>query len=199
MTKEAENQSLEGLIEELRAISSDIDPVELHDILQQIEQRSFGAILIVAGIIVLAPLVGDIPGVPTVVALLVVLTSVQILAGRRYFWLPRFLLKRSIPRRKLQGALNFMLRPARFTDRFLFHRLEFLTGDLLTLFVAVASIGIGLVMPLLELIPFSANLAGLALLTFGAALVVRDGLLMLISLLFTVAVFVFVALWLLGL
>jgi len=194
-----EINTLEDLIERLRSISHDTDPVELHVILQQVEQRSFGAILIVAGIIVLAPLLGDIPGVPTLTAVLVVLTSVQILAGRSYFWLPRFLLRRSIPRRHLQGALNFMLRPARFTDRFLFHRLAFFTGDIFTLIVAVASLGVGLVMPLLEFIPFSANLAGIAFVTFGTALVVRDGLFALISLALTAAVFVVVLQWLLGL
>lgn len=196
MSREIEN--LEGLIEQLRSISQEIDPVELHDILQQIEQRSFGAILIVAGIIVLAPLIGDIPGVPTITAVLVVLTSAQILAGRSYFWLPQFLLRRSIARRHLQGALNFMLRPARFTDRFLFHRLAFLTGNFFTLIVAVAALGVGLVMPLLEFIPFSANLAGIALFTFGAALVVRDGLLALVSLVLTAVVFGLVGHWVLG-
>ncbi len=196
MTQEI--NSLEGLIEQLRSISHEIDPVELHDILQQIEQRSFGAILIVAGIIVLAPLVGDIPGVPTITALLVVLTSGQILAGRRYFWLPRFLLRRSIPRRHLQGALDFMLRPARLSDRFLFERLSYFTGNFFTLIIALASLGVGLVMPLLEFIPFSANLAGIAFLTFGTALVVRDGLFALISLVLTGAVFVLVVRWIVG-
>ncbi|WP_376691719.1 exopolysaccharide biosynthesis protein [Wenzhouxiangella indolica] len=193
-----EINKLEDLIEQLRSISHETDPVELHVILQQVEQRSFGAILIVAGIIVLAPLVGDIPGVPTLVAVLVVLTSVQILAGRSYFWLPQFLLRRSIAHRHLQGALNFMLRPARFTDRFLFHRLAFFTGNFFTLVVAVAALGVGLAMPLLEFIPFSANLAGIALFTFGAALVVRDGLFALISLVLTAAVFGLVGHWILS-
>src|SRR5699024_2239224 len=149
-------------------------------------------ILIVAGIVVLAPIIGDIPGVPTLVALLVVLTSAQILAGRSYFWLPQFLLRRAISRQRLQGALDFMLRPARFADRFLFHRLAFFTGNILTLIVALAALAVGLIMPLLEFIPFSANLAGIALFTFGAALVVRDGLLALISLILTGTIFALV-------
>lgn len=193
-----EIKSLEDLIEQLRSISSEVDPVELQVILQQIEQRSFGAILIVAGIIVLAPIVGDLPGVPTVAALLVILTAGQILAGRGYFWLPRFLLRRSIQRRHLQRALDFMLRPARFADRLLYHRLAFFTGHAFTFIVAAAALAVGLVMPLLEFIPFTANLAGLALFAFGAALITRDGLLAMVSLLLTGAVFVFVSRWILG-
>lgn len=191
--------SLESLIEQLRLISDEVDPVELQVILQQIEERSFGAILIVAGLIVLAPIIGDFPGVPTVAALLVILTAGQILAGRGYFWLPQFLLRRSIQHRHLQRALNFMLRPARFVDRLLYHRLAFLTGHTFTFVIAAAALAVGLVMPLLEFIPFTANLAGLALSAFGAALITRDGLLALISLLLTGAVFVFVVQWLLGL
>lgn len=191
--------SLESLIEQLRLISDEFDPVELQVILQQIEERSFGAILIVAGLIVLAPIIGDFPGVPTVAALLVILTAGQILAGRGYFWLPQFLLRRSIQHQRLQKALNFMLRPACFADRFLYHRLAFLTGHTFTFVIAAAALAVGLVMPLLEFIPFTANLAGLALSAFGAALITRDGLLALISLLLTGAVFVFVLQWLLGL
>jgi hypothetical protein len=191
-------ESLEGLIERLRAIDDDVDPVELHVILQQIEQRSFGAILIIAGIIVLAPIIGDIPGVPTVTSLLVVITAGQILAGRRYFWLPQFLLRRSVKRRHLQGALDFMLRPARFTDRFLFQRLSFLSESVMTLGVAAAALGVGLVMPVLELIPFTANIAGIALFAFGAALIARDGLFALLSLALTGTVFVLVVDWILG-
>src|SRR5699024_3603165 len=130
--------------------------------------------------------------------LLVILTSVQILAGRSYFWLPQFLLRRSISRRHLQGALDFMLRPARFTDQFLFHRLSLFTGNVFTLIVALTALAVGLVMPLLEFIPFSANLVGIALFTFGAALVVRDGLLVLISLVLTVTIVALAAQWLLG-
>lgn len=191
--------SLESLIVQLRLISDEVDPVELEVILQQIEERSFGAILIVAGLIVLAPIIGDFPGVPTVAALLVILTAGQILAGRDYFWLPQFLLRRSVQHRRLQRALSFMLRPARFADRLLYHRLAFLTGHTFTFVIAAAALAVGLVMPLLEFIPFTANLAGLALSAFGAALITRDGLLALTSLLLTGAVFVFVLQWLLGL
>lgn len=43
--------------------------------------------------------------------------------------------------------------------------------------VAIAAILIAAGMPLMEVVPFSANLAGVALTTFGLALLFRDGLL----------------------
>lgn len=200
MNKHGRDQgtSLEDLIERLREIDQHADPVELQDVLDQIEQRSFGAILIFAGILVLAPIIGDIPGVPTLAALLVAITALQILVGRTYFWLPRFLLRRSISRSHLQSALNFMLKPARVSDRVLNQRLDLFASGLAVQAVALAVLGIAAVMPLLELIPLSANLAGLALCAFGAALVVRDGLFALISMALTVGVFAIVVTWLIG-
>jgi hypothetical protein len=129
----------------------------------------------------------------------VAITSLQILVGRSYFWLPRFLLRRSISRRRLQTTLDFMLKPARVTDRVLDRRLDLFGLGLAVQGVALATLSIAAVMPLLEFIPFSANLAGLALCAFGASLIARDGLIALISLILTIAVFVVVIHWLLGL
>jgi hypothetical protein len=190
--------NLEALVERLRAIDHDQDPVPLRLLLQQLERRSFGALLFLAGLVVLAPLLGDIPGVPTAAAVLVAITSTQMLIGRRWFWLPEFLLRRSIARHRLERTLDFAYGPARFTDRFLRQRMERFTSRLASRIVAGAALGIALVMPALELIPFSANLAGAALAAFGISLIARDGLFALISLLLTGVVFMLLGLWLAG-
>lgn len=196
MTDDIDN--LEALVERLRAIDHDQDPVPLRLLLQQLERRSFGALLFLAGLVVLAPLLGDIPGVPTAAAVLVAITSTQMLIGRRWFWLPEFLLRRSIARHRLERTLDFAYGPARFTDRFLRQRMERFTSRLASRIVAGAALGIALVMPALELIPFSANLAGAALAAFGISLIARDGLFALISLLLTGVVFMLLGLWLAG-
>lgn len=183
------SQGLEELIDRIRLIDSDLDPVALETVLSQIGRRSFGAIMLFAGLIVLAPLIGDIPGVPTLAGLLVAIAALQLLVGRTYFWLPNFLLKRSVPHQRLEQTLNFMQPPARVMDRFLRRRLEFFTRSVVTRAIAAAALGVALVMPLLELIPFSANLAGIALSAFGVSLIARDGLFALISLIVTVGVF----------
>jgi hypothetical protein len=81
-------------------------------------------------------------------------------------------------------------------DRFTRRRLEFLVGKTNTRVVGAATLGVALVMPLLELIPFSANLAGIALCAFGVALIARDGLFALLSLMTMVGVFAFLGYWL---
>ncbi len=65
----------------------------------------------------LAPLVGDIPRVPTSIGLVVIIISCQMVIGRTHFWLPPFLLKRSVSSSRLRKALSWLQRPARFVDR----------------------------------------------------------------------------------
>ncbi|MBL37202.1 MAG: exopolysaccharide biosynthesis protein [Xanthomonadales bacterium] len=189
---------LEDLLERIRRIDGDHDPVDLEAVLVHVGRRSFGGIVLFAGIIVLAPLVGDIPGVPTLAALLVAITAVQLLVGRRYFWLPRVLLQRSISRQRLETALDTLQRPARVADRLIRRRLEVFISPVATRVIAAASLCVALVMPVLELIPFSANLAGVALFAFGISLIARDGLFALISLVVSPVALGLVGWWLIG-
>lgn len=194
-----EINGLEELLDRLDTIDGDHDPVDLSALLRQIGRRSFGVILLLAGLIVLVPIIGDIPGVPTLAALLVAIPAIQLLLGRNRFWLPEFLLRRSITRERLRKSLAVARKPARFVDRFTRRRLRMLVGPLGGRVIGAATLGIALVMPALELIPFSANLAGIALLAFGVAMIARDGLFAAISLATAASVFGLVGYWLLNL
>ncbi|MAL96925.1 MAG: exopolysaccharide biosynthesis protein [Alteromonadaceae bacterium] len=153
----------------------------LEGIVTAVGRRAFGPLLLVPGIITLMPIVGDIPGVPTLMALLVLVVAVQLLLGRDYFWLPDFLLKRSVERDKVRKSLKWTRPPARFMDRFFRPRLAIFTRGIGVYAVALVCIGIALTMPPMEFIPFSANGAGLALTLFGLALMAHDGLMALIA------------------
>jgi hypothetical protein len=181
--------SLEEVVRRIDSIDAGEDPVTVATVLQQLGRRSFGAMLLFAGLVVLAPLIGDIPGVPTLMAALVAITAIQMLMGRRWFWLPEALLRRAISRASLDRGVKFAYRPARFADRFLRQRLEIFTSRLAGRTVAGAALAIALIMPVLELIPFSANLAGIALAAFGVSLIARDGLFALISMIVTAGTF----------
>jgi hypothetical protein len=165
--------------------SGDPDRVTLEQMLDAVGRRSFGPLLLLAGLVVLAPLVGDIPTVPTMMAAVVMLVAVQLLLQREHFWLPDWLLRRSVEREKVRKAVAWLRRPAAWVDRVLRPRLTFLTGDRGSVVVALTCMLIALAMPPMELIPFSANGAGLALAGFGLALVTRDGLLALLAFVFT--------------
>ncbi len=188
-----EIKSLQQLLDSLRDIDHDHSPVNLADILEVTEQRSFGPILLIAGLVTLAPLIGDIPGVPTLMALLVIVVSGQLLAGRDRIWLPRFLSERSVTRRNLEQTLDRLERPARMIDRFFHPRLSVLVRGTGTYLIGFAAMLVALTMPILEFIPFAATFAGAALTAFGLSLIARDGYLAIFSLAATVAVVSLVA------
>lgn len=141
--------------------------------------------LLLAGLVILMPLVGDIPGVPTVMAIFVALTAGQLLIRRNHLWLPGWMLRRSVSAQKLRSALDWMQRPAELIDRVLKPRLEVLVGNGASFLIAGTCILIAALVPIMEFIPFSANLAGAALTAFGLSLVAKDGLIALIAFVFS--------------
>lgn len=182
---ERQAENLQGLLRQMQNHDHD-DPVTLEAVLDSVGRRSFGPMILVPGLIVVAPIIGDIPGVPTLLALVVLLTSVQLLLGADHFWLPKWLLARSMPRDRLMKVLDWMHKPARFVDRFLHARLTWLIDTVASRYlIASMCLLISLMLPVMEFIPFSATIGGAALVCFGLALVARDGLLVLFSMLIT--------------
>jgi hypothetical protein len=106
MERKRDFTTLEDLVNQIETDVQNKNEVSLDTILQVVGRRSFGTLFCICGIITLAPIIGDIPGLPTVIGIIVFLTSIQLLIQRENIWLPQFLLKRSIKREKLQNALK---------------------------------------------------------------------------------------------
>jgi len=182
-TQDATN--LTELIHTMERMERENAQVSVDDVVHAVGRRSFGPLLLLAGLITLAPIIGDIPGMPTLMAVLVLLTSSQLLVGRETFWLPKWLLKRSLSRQKFDKALHYMKKPAKWVDGLLGVRLAWMTGYIGIRVTAFACLLVALAMPPMEFIPFSANGAGLALTLFGLGLVARDGLMLALGFLLT--------------
>ena len=182
-TQDATN--LTELIHTMERMERENAQVSVDDVVHAVGRRSFGPLLLLAGLITLAPIIGDIPGMPTLMAVLVLLTSSQLLVGRETFWLPKWLLKRSLSRQKFDKALHYMKKPAKWVDGLLGVRLAWMTGYIGIRVTAFACLLVALAMPPMEFIPFSANGAGLALSLFGLGLVARDGLMLALGFLLT--------------
>ncbi len=185
--------SLTELVEKISDAADHREKITVDNILDSVGRRSFGPILVVTGLITVAPLIGDIPGMPTIMGTIIVLTAVQLLFGKDHFWLPQFILKRSVSHDKLCKAVNWLRKPAHFLDRFTKPRITFLTKKAGVKIVSLVSIIIAGALPAMEFIPFSANLAGFAFTMFGLSLIAHDGLLALISFLATIGIFVLLA------
>ncbi|MGQ9427266.1 exopolysaccharide biosynthesis protein [Gilvimarinus sp. F26214L] len=185
MSQGGEVTNLEELLDRIGEASAEHGEVSWDAVMDEVGTRSFGPILLLAGLVTLAPVVGDIPGVPTLVGVFVFLVAIQLLFGQQHFWLPQFLLKRSIAEEKLTKARGWMRRPARFIDRLLRPRLQALTSGVMHYVIALMCLCIAMAMPVMEVVPFSANLAGAALTAFGLAMIARDGILAVIAFAFT--------------
>ncbi len=180
--------NLEQLLDRIDKAANDRERVSLDAIVEAVGNRSFGPLLLVAGVVTLSPLSG-IPGMATTMAVLVLLIAVQLLCGREHFGLPRWLLKRSVARDKLGKALKWLRPPARFIDRGLRPRLTVFVHRTGTYVIAIVCVFIAAGMPAMELVPFSATGAGAALTAFGLSLIARDGVLALLAFVFTAIIF----------
>lgn len=173
--------SLTEVLDAIDAAAHESTRVSFGDLLEAVGRRSFGPLLILAGLVILAPVIGDIPGVPTATAVFVILIAVQIVAGRDSFWLPDFLLDRSVRSRKLAKPIRKLRKPAGFLDKLFKPRLKMLLAEPVVRGLALTCLLISVVMPVLDFIPFSANAGGAVLLCFGVAIVVRDGLMVIVG------------------
>lgn len=180
--------NLEQLLDRVCQAGADRDRVSVDHVLDAVGRRSFGPILLVAGLITLAPVIGDIPGVPVMIGLLVLLIAIQLLFHREHLWLPRWLLRKSASRNKLEKAVQKSRRAAQAIDKLVRPRLQVFTKGRSANLILTVCVLISAATPLMEFVPFSANLAGAALAAFGLSLVAHDGLLALLAFAFTAAV-----------
>jgi hypothetical protein len=185
---EQEPTNLEQVLDRIGNAESDENRVSLGAILHEIEHRSFGSLLLIAGLITFSPVIGDIPGVSALMGVFVLLTVGQMLFHRKHFWLPSRMLKLSIKQEKLCKLLAWLKPIARFVDRLLRPRLTPLVRGAGMYLIAFVCAAIALIMPAMELVPFSAYSAGFILSLFGLSLIGRDGLLALIALSITVII-----------
>jgi hypothetical protein len=180
--------NLEQMLDRIDRAADAGEQVSLGAIVKTIGSRSFGPLLLMVGIILVSPLSG-IPGMATTMAALILLIAFQMLFRREYFWLPRWLLARSIARTKFCKAIEWLRRPARFIDRWVHPRLALFIEGFSKYVVAIFCIVIAAVMPVMEFVPFSASTAGVALAAFGLSLIAHDGLLALFAFMATATTF----------
>lgn len=190
--------SIEQLLDQIRDYAQNMTNVSVGEILEAGGERSFGPVVLVAGLITIAPLIGDIPGVPTILGLVVLLTLGQLLFQRHSIWLPSWISRRYVPQDKLLKALDWLHKPAGFLDRWTGPRLVFLVDGPGLYVMAIICMTVATAMPVMEVVPFSANGGGAALTTFGLAIVAPDGLLALVATAVTLVTGGFVANALIG-
>lgn len=181
-----EPRNLEALLDELNQSGSDA-AVSVGDVLDRFQHRSLGVLIALVGLIAVIPLVGDIPGVPSIAATLVLVAIARSVLGREGLWLPGFIGRRSISRDRLERSIEKARPWLRRIDRLLRPRLHALTDNRMGRNLAVlASAALALSLYPMEVVPFGANLAGAGLIGLGLGLMTRDGVLLLIGYAFAI-------------
>lgn len=175
-------RDLTGLLNELQqAAEANGAKLSVGEILDTIGKRSFGPLLLLGGLLGMTP-VAAIPSAPTIIAVITLLVSVQLLFGRESVWIPRFLEKLSVKAERVKKAVKVSRKPARIVDRLVRPRLELLTRPAADRLVAAVCVLIALCVPPLEFLPFVAFFPSFAIAAIGLGLLARDGLLVLIAL-----------------
>ena len=179
---------LETLIDEAAGDSDDGDELSVAKVIERIGHRGFGPLLTLPALIALLPPVGGIPGVPTLMGIIIFLLSVQLLFGKDHPWIPGWIANRSVDRDKLTKASKKAKTVFGYIDKLISPRLEWMTGETGKRLAALACCFLALLMPPLELIPFGVAAPAAVVVLFGIALTSNDGLWMMAGvLLFVVA------------
>lgn len=175
-----EPHSVRDILDRLDELANEKDEVSLGQTIEAFGNRSYAPFLVILPLIDISP-VGSIPGLPTLLALVIVLTAGQLLFGRKHMWLPGFLANRSLKSEKVAKAVKKLRPVAKRMDKWFHGRLPALTQGPMVRVAAAAIIVLTLAVPPLELLPMATTAPMAAIAAFGMALLVKDGLLMIVA------------------
>lgn len=185
MKQSDQTGEVESLVEAVETAAEGEGDVSVGELVETIGDDALASLMLVPALIMVSPASG-IPGLSTACATVIALAAIQLAIGRHTLWLPRFLSRRCIARSKLDKAAGWLQKPARFLDRVTGQRLSFLASRPYSIAPALLCALIALCVPFLELVPFSASVAGAAIALIALGLVARDGLLIILGLLFAI-------------
>lgn len=177
-------KTLGETLDRLAGAARNHDRVSVDDMMEAIGRRSFGPLILLAGIVLSAPGVSDIPSVPTITGIFVGIVAGQMVYGHDEFWLPDWLLRRSVRSDRMIKLTEsrWTRKPAKLIDRFVTRRLDMLAGPRANRAVALVCLVLAFATPFTEFVPLSGMAVGAALLAFGISLIARDGLMALLGL-----------------
>ena len=169
------------LVDTLDAVreEADGDTVPLGDILDRIEERGYGPLVMVLSAFVILP-TGMIPGVPAIIGICLILLGGQMLLGKDRPWFPSRIEKFDVDCDKLRKSVDTARPWADRLSALLRQRLSALTnGPVANRVAALFIVMAGLIMVPLGFIPTLPAVLGLSMLLLGLGITARDGLVVL--------------------
>lgn len=172
----ADEMKLTGVLESVDAQGDDAH-ISFGEVVDGLGARGYGPLLIAVCIIELLP-TGAIPGVPTLVGLMVILIASQLLLGRRSPWVPEWLRRKNLDRKKFEKGKEKVKPFTEKIDRVIQPRLEGVTGATGEKVAAAVCIVLALTFMPLELIPFASSVPSSIIVLIGLGLSAKDGALL---------------------
>ncbi len=159
------------------ALSQPEGPITVGRLVERMEERGFGLILILLALVTMIPILP--PGTSGIVGLLYVAGALQMAVGRRRPWLPRRVMEFQLSDHTVAGLRARGVALLQRVERFSRPRWTPLGDEALlrAASVVVLAMGVVLFLPL----PFLNTLPGLSMLAIGVGLMNRDGVFLLVG------------------
>jgi hypothetical protein len=179
-TKNKTPKRLSDLLDHFVEATKDQEQVSIGDLLDSLDSRSHGPMLLFPAIIAISP-IGMVPGMSIVTGTLIILIATQMMLFTQRPWIPQRLTDFEFSREKLENGSEKTKRWGKWIETFVYRRLEFLTKGIAVYPVALICILLSLSFYPLALVPLGVFLPGLAVAMFALGLTARDGLLIVIG------------------
>lgn len=171
----AGKQSVSSLLEDLQGAFPE-ETVTVRELLDRLEGRSFGLLLLLLALPMCIP---NIPGISTIFGVLMVAPALQMIFGNKTVWLPRRICAWQFKREHLQAAIRGALPIVRRIERLVRPRWSFLVRPPVTVLLGVQTLLMAFVLVLP--IPLGNWPPGITVAMTALALLQRDGILALLS------------------
>jgi hypothetical protein len=176
-----EPKSLSDLLDRL-SDSAESETVAIRDVVNGIGRGSMIPFLLVPAFLTATPLSG-IPGVSTMSGLIIAIVSFRLLLNYDSMALPDWIARRSFGAERLRNVLSKSEPVVNWIDRHTRRRWDWMFERPVIWIPEALCLLSGLMMPLLEFVPFTSSFVAVGVFMLALSMLLRDGLLFLIALL----------------
>jgi hypothetical protein len=165
---------LETLFDDLLETADD-DPLTVGRILDAVEKRSYGPLLLLPALISVVPGIGALPGVTWTTSGLVLLVSLHFLFSSRRLWLPDRLRRVRVSVSAFRQGLGWVRPWLRRIDRVVRPRLEFLFRWPASVLIALICVAMSLAMFVASIVPGGVVIPAVGVIVIAIGLTAHDG------------------------
>jgi hypothetical protein len=173
-------QRLETLFDELAA-AADGTAITLGEILDALEKRSFGPLLLLPTLVSVMPIIGMLPGVTWAMSALTLLISLHFLVNSRRLWLPQRLRRFEVAAGAFRRGVEWARPWLRRVDTVVEPRLDIVFVWPWTMIFAGLCVVMSLAMFAASIVPGGVVVPALGIIIMAAGLTVRDGLVLILG------------------